>query len=97
MKRKVDTKVKGPTEEERSDSTTYIWGEVSNGRETKTGSFKTANGYDVTAEGALEIAKFIEENKPKGGYFTPSQLCGSDLIGKFEGSTSVTIVDAAND
>lgn len=96
MKRKVDKKVNGPTEEERSQAKTFIWGEVSNGKETKRGSLKTANGYDVTAEGALAIAQYIAENKPEGGYFTPSQLCGNELIETFAGSTPITIVDADN-
>ena len=91
MKKKVGSKILGPTDSERDGSKTYIWGEVTNGVRTLIGSCITANGYNVTAEGALTIANFLTENDPDGGYYTPSKLCGSNLIESFEGSTPIVI------
>lgn len=91
MKNKVDSKISGPTDSERDNSKTFIWGEVTNGNRTLIGSCITANGYDVTAEGALAIASYLAGNQPNGGYYTPSKLCGSDLIESFAGSTPIVI------
>lgn len=97
MKNKVDKNIKGPSDTERADSKTFVWGEISNGRKTMMGSFETANGYDVTAEGALSIATYIIQNEIDGGYYTPSMLCGSRWIEDFSNTTSISITKKNND
>ena len=52
---------------------------------------ETANGYDVTVEGALMAVNFLLEQEPAPGYYTPSRLLGTDCIEKLPGSGSMQI------
>lgn len=93
LKGKVDKSVRGPGAEKRAEQQTYVWGEVRNDRrgERKIGRVVTANGYDVTAQGSLAVMDFLLDYKGEGGYFTPSQLCGSELVEWLPGSGLIKI------
>ncbi|WP_346836951.1 saccharopine dehydrogenase NADP-binding domain-containing protein [Microbulbifer sp. SAOS-129_SWC] len=93
LKGKVDQKVHGPSEEKRSDQKTWVWGEIRNDRrgERKIGRVTTANGYDVTVHGSLAVMEFLLDYQGDGGYFTPSKLCGSELVEKLPGSGVIKI------
>ncbi|AOS98573.1 Putative trans-acting enoyl reductase [Microbulbifer aggregans] len=93
MKQKVDKSVKGPSEEKRSEQKTWVWGEIRNDRrgERKIGRVQTANGYDVTVHGSLAVMEFLLDYKGDGGYFTPSRLCGWELVERLPGSSQIKI------
>ncbi len=77
----------GPSEQRRSDSGSYVWGEVRNaaGKEVKL-ALSAPNGYDLTVTASLGIAEYIlQMAHPVGGYFTPSQLMGADYVLKLPG------------
>ncbi|MDR3387877.1 MAG: saccharopine dehydrogenase NADP-binding domain-containing protein [Rudaea sp.] len=82
MKKKIDKTTPGPSEKRRSDSGSYVWGEVRNraGKEVKL-ALSAPNGYDLTVTASLGIAEHVLQlTHPTGGYFTPSQLMGADYV-----------------
>ena len=93
LKGKVDSKVRGPSENQRAQQQTWVWGEVRNDRrgERRVGRVVTANGYDVTVHGSLAVVEFLLGYQGEGGYFTPSKLCGHELVEKLPGSGAIKI------
>ncbi|WGL17807.1 saccharopine dehydrogenase NADP-binding domain-containing protein [Microbulbifer bruguierae] len=93
LKGKVDKSVRGPTENQRAEQKTWVWGEVRNDRrgERRVGRVVTANGYDVTVNGSLAVMEFLLAYHGEGGYFTPSKLCGPELVEKLPGSGAIKI------
>lgn len=93
LKKKTGKSVTGPSEEERAELKTWIWGEIRNDRrgERKIGRLVTANGYDVTVYGSLAVMEFLLDYDKHGGYFTPSKLCGFELVEKLPGSGLIKV------
>lgn len=84
-------KVRGPDEEKRRHTPTYVWGEVRNAdHEVRTGRVVTANGYDVTIHGSLLVVRHLLEN-PAAGAVTPARLLGPDLVTRLPGSSGIRI------
>jgi short subunit dehydrogenase-like uncharacterized protein len=82
LKKQVEKKIRGPSEQAREASITTIWGEARDGegRELKRG-LRTPNGYDITVTAALGIvARLLDGMRPDGGYYTPSKLMGADYV-----------------
>ena len=44
-----------------------------------------AEGYDLTVTGSLGIVQHLLENRPEGGYYTPSLLMGSGYAASLPG------------
>jgi short subunit dehydrogenase-like uncharacterized protein len=88
MKNKIGKTTPGPSEKRRSDSGSYVWGEVRNagGKQAKL-ELAAPNGYDLTVTASLGIAEYLlrQTSPPAGGYFTPSQLMGADYVLKLPG------------
>lgn len=80
LKKQIDKKPAGPNDEKREKSKTYMWGQVSNGTDTKEARLVTPNGYSLTAETAAKIAVRVIEDNFKSGYQTPSSAFGKELI-----------------
>lgn len=81
LKNRIEKSVKGPSVDQRKSLTTCVWGEVSNSKgQSKTMRLKVANGYQITAEGAVYVAEQLLNGTAQAGYFTPGQLLGADLI-----------------
>ena len=49
------------------------------------GTMQTPNGYALTVSASLGIAQYLLENKPEGGYYTPSLLMGADYAASLPG------------
>ncbi|HZM81301.1 MAG TPA: saccharopine dehydrogenase NADP-binding domain-containing protein [Candidatus Limnocylindrales bacterium] len=76
----------GPDEATRAATPVHVWGEVRNETgQVRVARVKTVNGYDLTVTGSLEFVSYLLEHRPAGGYYTPSQLLGADLISKLPG------------
>lgn len=88
LKGKVGKNVRGPTENQRAEQKTWVWGEIRNDRrgERRVGRITIANGYDVTVNGSLAVMEHLLSYRGEGGYFTPSKLCGHELVEKLPGS-----------
>ncbi len=93
LKYKIEKTIQGPDETQRAEHKTWVWGEVRNDRrgERHIGRIQTANGYNVTVNGALAVMDFILNYHGPGGYFTPSRLCGHKLIEQLPGSGKIEL------
>lgn len=81
MKALVDRKVRGPDPIKRESTQSQVWGEAINALGEKViGEVVTPNGYTLTANAAVEIARRVLEAPPAGGYYTPSQLVGPEIL-----------------
>jgi short subunit dehydrogenase-like uncharacterized protein len=82
----------GPSDDQLSRQSTYVWGEVTNDRgEKKTARIRTANGYAVTITGSLAVVDYLLREHPVGGSYTPAKLMGADLVTKLPGSSELSI------
>lgn len=87
IKARIAQTVKGPSEEQRAQMPTFVWGEARNARgEKKTARIRTANGYSLTITGALAVVEHLMATRPAGGAYTPSRLVGADLVARLPGS-----------
>jgi short subunit dehydrogenase-like uncharacterized protein len=88
VKQLIGYRVKGPEVDKRTQTPTYIWGEVSNASGAKkVARIQVANGYDVTRYGAVAIAAKVLNTDFAGGSYTPSQLMGANFIASLPGSS----------
>ncbi len=93
VKGRIEKKVKGPSEEQRSSAKTAVWGEVTNAAgQKKTGTLTTANGYDVTVTGSLGVVQHLLETEVEGGAVTPARLLGNRFVCSLPGSSEIRIV-----
>jgi short subunit dehydrogenase-like uncharacterized protein len=84
--------VAGPDAQTRAASPCDVWGEVRNATgTTRTARIRTANGYDVTVQGALAVVQKLLGRNEAGGSFTPALLCGANLITELAGSGPLVI------
>lgn len=85
LKRQIDKKPAGPSDRRRSNSSTYLYGSISDGRRMEELRIKTPNGYTLTARTAVDIANRCHNGDFKAGYQTPSSAYGANYIYKFDG------------
>ncbi|MHB1261586.1 MAG: saccharopine dehydrogenase family protein [Thermoplasmatota archaeon] len=75
------SRVRGPDARQRDERPTFVWGEARNAAgSVKTARMKVANGYSITATGALAVVDFVLTQRPAPGAYTPALLCGADLV-----------------
>ncbi len=76
----------GPSNEERANAASAIWGEVKNQfGVSKRAYLELPEGYTLTAMTAVHIANHTLQNTPPAGSYTPAQVFGKDFILQFEG------------
>lgn len=81
IKKQIAKRPAGPSPEQRSNSRSLIWGAVRNnaGRELQS-RMTTMEGYSLTVETSLLIAKKVLEGSLRPGFQTPAGMYGKDLI-----------------
>lgn len=88
----VAKSVRGPATAARDARPVRVWGEVTNAAgERRTARVTTANLYSITVDGALTAVEVFRGDRPAGGYYTPTQLLGADVLAGLPGSSSVTV------
>ena len=94
LKTMVERRVQGPGEAMRRNTPTHVWGEAHNAAgQVKVARVRTANGYQLTIDGSLTvIQRMLTQPPTAGGYFTPSTLCGWQLVESIPGSGKIEIV-----
>ena len=81
VKRKINAKPAGPSDETRSKSKSLVWGEVENmSGEIVQARFTGPEGYTLTAHSSLIITQRILNDHFKTGYQTPASAYGEDLV-----------------
>lgn len=84
LEKKIEQQPAGPNEKQLEEAHTYVWGEAKNAEgKVITKQEKVMNGYKLTSHGAVDVALWLLEHSPEGGYYTPSKLCGADLIERY--------------
>lgn len=92
LQKQVTKRVKGPDNELRANTPAYIWGEARNAEGiVKVARIQTANVYDLTVYGSLDIVRRLLSEKIDGGFYTPAGLFGSSLVEKLPGSGAFEI------
>lgn len=86
LKARVEKNVKGPTAEERARERSYLWGRVTKGASAVTGTLETPEGYGLTAETAVAIARRVLAGDVAPGVHTPSEAFGARFIETIPGS-----------
>jgi len=86
MKKRIEKRISGPSENTRKDSFSQLWGEVKSADGRSASATMTApNGYDLTVTASLGIVQYLLENDVEGGYYTPSLLMGSGYAATLPG------------
>jgi short subunit dehydrogenase-like uncharacterized protein len=81
IKKQIDKRAPGPSDEERRKSKSLVWGEVQNEKGEKISArLITMDGYTLTAHSSLIIAKKVLNGNFIAGYQTPASAYGSDLV-----------------
>lgn len=81
IRKQINKRPAGPTDEQREHSKTLVWGEVRNAEgEIKRAAIVTPDGYTTTYHSSLLIVKKILNGEAPIGYQTPAGAYGSDLI-----------------
>ncbi len=81
LKRAVDARPAGPTDEQRAKGVSSLWGEVRNARgEVRVSRLRTPEGYTLTADASLTILRKVLDGDVTPGFQTPSRAYGADLV-----------------
>ena len=81
IKRKIESRAPGPSDEMRSKARSLVWGQVTDAAgTTATVRMEGPDGYTLTAYSSLIIARKILEDNFKPGYQTPASAYGEDLV-----------------
>ena len=83
----IKSKPAGPSDQERETAQSFIWGEVKNqSGATKQAILTLPEGYTLTAETGVEIAKrVLDSSFAVTGFKTPADVFGADFIMQFRG------------
>ena len=88
LKKQVERRVRGPSDEKREKANSELWGEVTSADGRSISATMTApNGYDLTVTAGLGIVQHLLENDVEGGYYTPSLLMGAAYAASLPGVT----------
>jgi len=81
IKKRIDNRPAGPSDEQRSKAMSLVWGQAANGQqETRTVRMSCADGYTLTMHSTLLIAQKVLQGNLKPGYQTPGSAYGEDLV-----------------
>lgn len=88
MKKKVEKRSPGPSDQKRQKVSSYFWAEARNDRDDRVISkLKVPDGYTLTALCTVAILQKIQKGLIKEGYQTPSTAFGADFILEIPGCT----------
>ncbi|WP_116105355.1 saccharopine dehydrogenase family protein [Lewinella sp. IMCC34191] len=87
LKRKIESRPAGPSDEQRAKAESYVYGEVKDvsGR-TLAARLRTPEGYTLTGITSLMIVRRVLDGEATAGYQTPAGLFGADFIMEVEGT-----------
>ncbi|MBS0194755.1 MAG: saccharopine dehydrogenase NADP-binding domain-containing protein [Proteobacteria bacterium] len=81
LKRRVERRVRGPSDAKRGNTLTHVWGEArdAQGRQARR-HLVVPNGYTLTVDAALGIVVRALRGDVPAGFRTPSQWMGADYV-----------------
>ena len=88
LKRRIETQMTGPTDQERERGLSLVWGQAEDDAGNRvTSRMKTPDGYALTVLTSLEAVRRVLAGNVQPGFQTPSCAFGADFITEFEGVT----------
>jgi short subunit dehydrogenase-like uncharacterized protein len=92
---RIDRGLVPPTQAQRENNPSYVWGEARNAAgQLVTGRLRTANGYALTVHSSLGILEHVLTKHPEPGFATPTMLVGADFVTTLPGSSPIRIEPA---
>ena len=91
LKWRVQKGAPGPTAEERAKTPVNVWGEARAAGRTVTARIQVPNGYTVTTDASIAIARRLLADGVTAGFTTPAQLMGADFVASLPGASKITI------
>jgi short subunit dehydrogenase-like uncharacterized protein len=86
LKRRIQAGPPGPTEEERAQGRTYLWGEAADRAGRKVvARLRAPESYTLTARAAVAIVARVLAGDAPAGFQTPSRAYGADFVLGLEG------------
>jgi short subunit dehydrogenase-like uncharacterized protein len=80
IKKKIDGRPPGPSDDQRRNAMSLVWGRATNGQgETKTVRMSCPDGYTLTMYSTLLLAQKVLQGNLKPGYQTPGSAYGEHL------------------
>jgi short subunit dehydrogenase-like uncharacterized protein len=92
LKWRIRQRAPGPDAAARERTPVYVWGEARDptGR-TVAARLRVPNGYTVTTDAAVAIARRLLGSEVPAGFTTPARLMGSDFVTRLPGATQITL------
>ncbi|MGQ0384553.1 MAG: saccharopine dehydrogenase family protein [Gammaproteobacteria bacterium] len=82
----------GPTAEERQRTPVHVWGEAENRAGRRIAArVRVPNGYTVTTDAAIAIARRLLGAPPPAGFTTPARLMGAGFVSTLPGASGITL------
>jgi short subunit dehydrogenase-like uncharacterized protein len=81
----------GPTAEERAKTPVYVWGEARAAGRAITARIRVPNGYTVTTDASIAIARRLLAGGVSPGFTTPARLMGADFVTTLPGASKITV------
>ncbi len=93
IKRKIDKRASGPTDEQRKQAIGFVWGQVTNAAgQIATARLTGPEGYTITLHSSLLIAQKLLQGNLKPGYQTPAAVYGEGLVLEIPGVERETVL-----
>ncbi len=92
LRKKINQRPAGPTDEQRSKATSLVWGQVTNAEgKTATARLSGPEGYTLTTHSSLIMVKKILNGNFTPGYQTPASAYGENLVMEIPGIQRVIL------
>ncbi|MEO6613675.1 MAG: saccharopine dehydrogenase NADP-binding domain-containing protein [Chitinophagaceae bacterium] len=92
LKKKIDNRPAGPSDEQRNKAISLVWGEVINAAgKTSTARLRGPEGYTLTMYSSLIILQKVLQGNLSAGYQTPASAYGENLVMEIPGVTNIEI------
>ena len=91
MKWRIRKGAAGPSAAEREKTPVFVWGEARSAGRTVTARVRVSNGYTVTTDASIAIARRLLAGGTSPGFTTPARLMGADFVTTLPGATKITV------
>ncbi len=91
LKWRIRSGTPGPTAEERAKAPVFVWGEVRGAGRTITARIRVPNGYTLTTDASIAIARRLLAGSVPPGFTTPARLMGADFVTSLPGASKITV------
>jgi len=92
MKWRIRKGAPGPSIAEREKTPVFVWGEARNAAGgIVSARVRVPNGYTVTTDASVAIARRLLADGAPAGFTTPARLMGADFVTRLPGAMKITV------